>query len=754
MHHTPAIAEWKQLLEEMPVDDIVRILRSTDEHATRLRQSSPFAGVWKRLALACAHRGDASAAIVTQGLVQGAARASRHEAYSSASGHRRDPRRRLLRSATMRSTFGRGVGVLAATVALTTGQVPGMAQRGTATGEWRHHGGDAGSTKYTPLDQITAANVGTLAIAWRRPGLDPAIRAAHPTLVAPTNFRSTPLAIGGLLYATNAIGLAEAFDPATGATVWAQAAEADDLGGAGASRAVAYWAGDSSADTRRVFTVRAGYLHALDAGSGRPVDGFGVGGRVNLVAGLGAKVTSFRWSAPGPLVVRDVVVVGGQGWTDSGTQVDIPPGDVRAYDVRTGALRWTFHVVPRPGDPGIESWEQRSWRDTGSAKAWTLMSADEDLGYVYVPLSSAANEWYGGQRPGANLFSDSLVCLDVRTGAMKWHYQMVHHDLWDYDNPTAPILADITVNGRRIKAVVQVTKQAFAFVFDRVTGTPVWPIEERRVPPSTVPGEWTSPTQPFPTRPAPFDRQGLTDDDLIDFTPELKAEAREIVKQWTIGPMFTPPTLEGTAPGEKKGTMYLPGWVGGANWGGAALDPESGLLYVPSITFPWLGALVKGPGRFTYTQTRKRLDREPGPGPRGLPITKPPYGRITAIDLHSGEHRWMVPNGDGPRDHPALKHLNLPPLGQMGRSAPLLTKTLLFVTEGSSAGLSIPPGGGGARMRAFDKRTGAVVAVIPLPAGATGAPMSYEHAGRQYIVVAVADEQHAPELVALALPKS
>ncbi len=636
-------------------------------------------------------------------------------------------------------------------VLLVTAVAQPRAQPGAAASDWPNHGGDSGSTKYAPLEQITAANVGTLAIAWRRPGLDPAVQAAHPDLVVPRNYRSTPLKAGELLFASNALGLAEAFDPASGRTVWAQAVEAEDLGGAGASRNLAYWTGQ---DDARVFNVRGRYLYALDARSGRPAGGFGLGGRVDLMAGLGSKVTSFRWSAPGPIVVRDVVVIGGQGWTDSGTQVDIPPGDIRAYDVRTGALRWTFHVVPRPGEPGIESLEQRSWRDTGNAKAWSLMSADDELGYLYVPLSSAANEWYGGQRPGANLYSDSLVCLDASTGEMKWHYQMVHHDIWDYDNPTAPVLADITVNGRRIKAVVQVTKQAFAFVFDRETGKPVWPIEERPVPTSTVPGEWTSPTQPFPTRPAPFDRQGLTDDDLIDFTPELKQEAREIVKQWTIGPMFTPPTLEGTAPGEKKGTMYLPGWVGGANWGGAAFDPESGTLYVPSVTFPWLGALVKGPGRFTYVQTRKRLDREPGPGPRGLPITKPPYGRITAIDLNTGDHRWMVPNGDGPRDHPALKDLNLPPLGQMGRAAPLVTRTLLFVTEGSAVGLSIPPGGGGPRMRAFDKRTGKVVAEIPLPAGATGAPMTYLHLGRQYIVVAVADKDHAPELVALALPRS
>ncbi len=640
------------------------------------------------------------------------------------------------------------VGLLVALVAAPRAQDP------APRGDWPHHGGDSGSTKYAPLDQITAANVGTLTIAWRRPGVDPALRAAHPDLVVPANFRTTPLKAGGLLFASSALGLAEAFDPASGTTVWAQAIEAEDLGGAGASRNLAYWAGgqatSDSASGARIFNVRGRYLYALDARSGRPVSGFGAAGRVDLITGLGSKVTSFRWSAPGPLVAGDVVVIGGQGWTDSGTQVDIPPGDIRAYDVRSGALRWTFHVVPRPGEPGIESWEQRSWRETGNAKAWSLMSADEELGYLYVPLSSAANEWYGGERPGANLYSDSLVCLDARTGELKWHYQMVHHDIWDYDNPTAPILADITVDGRRIEAVVQVTKQAFAFVFDRVTGKPVWPIEERPVPKSTVPGEWTSPTQPFPTRPAPFDRQGLTDDDLIDFTPELKQEAREIVKQWTIGPMFTPPTLEGAAPGQKKGTMYLPGWVGGANWGGAAFDPETGMLYVPSVTFPWLGALVKGPGRFTYIQTRKRLDREPGPGPRGLPITKPPYGRVTAIDLNTGDHRWMTANGDGPRDHPALKHLDLPPLGQMGRAAPLLTKTLLFVTEGSAAGLSIPPGGGGPRMRAFDKQTGAVVAEIPLPAGATGAPMTYMHDGRQYIVVAVADDGHAPELVALA----
>ena len=386
-------------------------------------------------------------------------------------------------------------------------------------------------------------------------------------------------------------------------------------------------------------------------------------------------------------------MIGGQGWTDERTQVDLPPGDVRAYDVRTGALRWTFHVVPRHLEPGVETWERESWKDTGSAKAWSLISADEELGYLYVPLSSAANEWYGGERPGANLYSDSLVCLDARTGARKWHYQTVHHDLWDYDNPDGagprrhhrqrpPHQGRRAGDQAGVHVRLRPDHRRAGLAHRRASGADV-----------DSAGRMDRADPALPDQAAPFDRQGLTDDDLIDFTPELKAEAREIVKQWTIGPMFTPPTVEG-ADG-KKGTLYLPGWVGGANWGGAALDPETGVLYVPSVTFPWLGALVPGKGRFTYQQTRQRLDRVPGPGPRGLPITKPPYGRITAIDLNTGEHLWMVPNGDGPRDHPALKDLNLPPLGHMGRAAPLVTKTLLFVTEGSETGLSIPPGGGG-----------------------------------------------------------
>jgi quinoprotein glucose dehydrogenase len=377
------------------------------------------------------------------------------------------------------------------------------------------------------------------------------------------------------------------------------------------------------------------------------------------------------------------------------------------------------------------------------------MSADDDLGYVYLPTSSATNDHYGGQRRGDNLFTDSLVCLDAKTGKRVWHYQTVHHDIWDDDNPSAPILVDIRVNGRAIKAVVQVTKQSFAYVFDRVTGRPVWPIEERSVPQSTVPGEKTSLTQPFPTKPPPFDRQQLSVDDLIDFTPELRAQAIEIAKQYVTGPLFTPPSLP-DGPGQKKGTLQLPGTVGGADWTGAAFDPETGLLYVPSMTSPFLPALLKGnpeESNLLYGAAKTIIM-----GPQGLPLLKPPYGRVTAIDLNRGEHAWMVANGDGPRDHPLLAPLHLPPLGQAVRAAPLVTKTLLFVSEGDQINARTPPDGGGRKLRAFDKKTGQVLWETEFEAGTTGTLMTYLHKSKQYVVVAIGSTTHEPELVALSLP--
>jgi len=613
-------------------------------------------------------------------------------------------------------------------------------------GEWWYYAGDLASTKYSPLEQINRANVANLRVAWRRPQINPDLAAAYPNLRLSNNYRSTPIMAGGVLYATNAVGLAEAFDPETGRTVWSQKPDGDLTGNpglGGALRAVGYWKDGSDG---RILTYHKQHLYALDAKTGDPIPSFGEGGRVDLSVN-----GQYTWNAP-PLVVRDLVVMGSSmPEQDSAARKGGPAGEVRAFDVRTGKLRWTFRVIPREGEPGIESYEDESWRYVGAGNVWAPMSADDELGYLYLPTTSPTNDMYGGHRPGNNLYSDCVVCIDVRTGRRVWHFQTVHHDLFDYDNPAAPILANISVNGRRVRAVVQVTKQSFAYVLDRVTGKPVWPIEERPVPPSTVPGEKTSRTQPIPTRPPPFDRQGVTIDELIDFTPELRAEAVAIVKQYVYGPLYTPPSVVGEGQGETKGTIQLPGSVGGADWTGAAFDPDTKILYVPSMTNPFVANLV--PGNPEQTDLRYRAStRALLPGPRGLPLMKPPYGRITAIDLNRGEQLWMVPNGDGPRDHPALKGLKLPALGHASRGAPLLTRTLLFAPDGDQVNVRTPVGGGGKKFRAMDKESGETIWETELGAGVTGAPMTYMYKGKQYVVVAIGGGDRPAEFAALSLP--
>jgi len=618
---------------------------------------------------------------------------------------------------------------------------------GTANGEWRFYSGDNGSKKYSPLDQINKDNVGRLKIAWRRPALSAEFAAANPQIRAGNNYRATPIMVNGVLYGSNAVGLAEAFEPETGKTLWTQRVPAEGLRGSSANRGVAYW---SEGNEARLLTYTNSFLYALDPKTGEPYQNFGTGGRVDLVEGLGPLARSYRWNST-PLVVRDVVVMGSSmADQDSAAKKSGVPGDVRAYDVRTGKLRWTFKIVPRPGEEGNETWEDDAWAFTGAGNVWSLMSGDDELGYVYLPTTSVTNDMYGGHRPGANLFSDCIVCVDAKTGRKIWHYQTVHHDLFDYDNPAAPVLADITVDGRRIKALVQVTKQSFAYVLDRTNGKPVWPIPERPVPQSTVPGEKSSPTQPIPTKPPAFDRQGMSEDDLIDFTPELRAEALAIMKHYRIGPVFTPPSVVGDGPDDTKGTIQLSGSVGGADWTGAAFDPETSLLYVPSMTNPFVANLL--PGKAEETDLRYRAStRELLQGPRGLPLVKPPYGRITAIDLNRGTIAWMVPNGDGPRNHPAIKNLNLGPLGQSVRAAPLATKTLLFVSEGDQVNVRTPPNGGGKKLRAFDKATGKVLWETTLDAGTTGTMMTYLYKGKQYIVVAIGGQDHAAEFIALSL---
>lgn len=616
--------------------------------------------------------------------------------------------------------------------------------------DWPSYSRDVASTKYSPAGVIAAENVGRLAIRWRHSAVPQEVAGVDPPISVSGNYRATPLMAGGRLFVSNAIGLVEALDPATGDVVWRQQPlESGREGLLGtSSRGVAYW---QSSGTARVLSVRGDYLFAVDAADGRPVEAFGEGGKVDLRVGMDARLDQFRWNSA-PIVVRDTIIIGSPG-QDFPTKREMAPGDVRGFDVRTGALKWTFHVVPHAGEFGVETWRDDAWKYTGAANLWSTMSGDEALGYVYLPLTSPANDWFGGQRLGNGLFGDTLVCLDAESGRRVWHFQTTHHDLWDYDLPAAPILADIEVDGRPIKAVVQLTKQGFAFVFDRRTGEPVWPIVERPVPPSSVPGESASPTQPVPTKPPAFERQGISTDDLIDFTPELRREALEIAEQYALGALFTPPPVAG-ANGKTAG-LVLPGWVGGANWGGGALDPKTGWLYVPSVTAPTVMSVSPGDPEETdlpYLNMLSRPEREII-GPQGLPLVKPPYGRVTAIDLNKGEIRWSVPNGEGPKNHPALKGLNLPRLGQPGRAAPLVTSTLLFVGEGDPINLATPPHGGGRMFRAYDKSTGDLLWEIELPAGTTGAPMTYVHRGEQYIVVAVGSRSSGPELVALSLPR-
>lgn len=632
-----------------------------------------------------------------------------------------------------------------------------VAQQGAADGEWGSFAGDLGSTKYSPLDQINADNVGSLQVAWTRPLVDPSYLAMDEDLRYSNVSSAAPLIIDGTGYVPNSIGLVEAFDVTTGETRWTQEpfGGMTDLRGAG-TRGVAFWTDGTES---RILAQRGEYLYALHPGTGERFEDFGDGGRVHLTIGL-AEGARYRWGGA-PTVIRDVVVLG-QSMSDTFQTKEAIRGDVRAFDVRTGELRWVFHTIPQAGEFGTDSWEDDSWQYSGHAPVWSLFSADEELGYVYMPVTSPTNDMYGGHRGGDNLYGQSIVCVDATTGDRVWHFQTVHHGLWDYDLPAAPILMDITVDGREIKAVAQLTKQAFVFVFDRATGDPVWPIEERPVPQSGTPGEKTALTQPFPTKPPAFDRQGATIENLIDFTPELRAEAIAITDRYVIGPMFTPPSVRGDGPNDKRGTIQLPGSQGGADVQGGAFDPETGYLYIPSITSPFVADVLEGNPDRTNLAFVKGSRQWIG-GPRGLPLFKPPYGRITAIDMNRGEIVWMAANGDGPRDHPAIQHLNLGKLGVPGRPGPLLTKTLLFLGEGSTnrpGGARVPEGMppeivtnyGGRIFRAYDKATGDVVWETELPAGSIAPPVTYLADGRQYLLVASGDVNTPGRTLAFALP--
>ena len=610
-------------------------------------------------------------------------------------------------------------------------------------GEWHHYGGDRGSTKYSPLAQITKDNVKDLKVAWKWDSPDLKLQAGNRALSA-FGFEVTPLMVKGVLYTSTSLSQVAAINALTGETVWVFDPESYKAGRPTnlvfVHRGVAYWT--DGREERILIGTADAYLIALDAKTGTPIPTFGEAGRVNLAKAIPLAVNSRNYAVTSPPVIcRDVVVVG-SSISDGPSVKEAPRGDIQAFDVRTGKPLWVFHTVPQAGEFGVETWENDSWKYTGNTNVWTLMSADEELGYFYLPTGTPTNDWYGGHRLGNNLFAESLLCLDAKTGKRIWHFQSVHHGVWDYDFPAAPILANITVGGRRIRAVVQLTKTGFTWVFDRVTGKPVWPIEERPVPASKVPGERLSPTQPFPTKPAPFELQGSTEDNLINFTPELREEAKKILAQYDHGPIFEPPT--------ERGTINLPGWGGGANWWGASVDPETNILYIPSISSPIVVKLVKPDGarsNFTYVRGGGGLGGGVE-GPKGLPLFKPPYGRITAIDLNTGQHKWMVPNGDGARkriNEIIGNGIDVGPVGA-GGSGTLATKTLLFVGQGAS-------GRGGAGrdgahvLRAFDKATGKVVAEITVPGVPNGTPMTYLAGGKQFIVLATSDGR----LVALSL---
>jgi quinoprotein glucose dehydrogenase len=633
--------------------------------------------------------------------------------------------------------------VYALLTALVISASPGIAQQGAKGGEWRSYAGDAGSSRYAPHDQINRDNVKNLQVAWSW---------RFDNFGGGTS-ETTPIMANGILYFTvgqrrNVI----AVNPGTGETLWTWRPDEGarfDQAPRKVGRGVAYWTDGTDA---RIITVTPGFqLVALNAKTGAPIREFGTDGAVDLFTQLDLTGSidpiGKIGNSSAPVVSNGVIVIG-PALTQGGTSPNKEnvKGDVMAFDVRTGKKLWVFHTIPRKGEPGYETWLNGSADYTGNVGAWGPQSADDELGYLYLATESPTNDGYGGHRPGANLYSDSLVCLDIKTGKMVWYKQLIHHDIWDYDMPVHPILLDINVNGRPIKAVVQMGKMALAYVFDRTNGQPVWPIPDVPVPQTDVPTEWTSPTQPIPTKPPAFDVVGVREDDLISFSAALREEALRVTEGYRMGAPFAPPSQ--VAPGGNKGTIVAPGFGGGANWQSGASDPETGFVYVGSVTRPFVAGVVKtdppDPNRAGYTAGRGG----PVPSVQTLPLLKPPYGRITAYDMNKGEIAWQVPNGDTP---PAIKEAlaklgltNVPPTGFPSQAGLLVTKTLLFGGEGS---------GGRPLFHAYDKKTGENLAELPMPGNQTGVPMTYMYQNRQFILMAVGGQgQPAGQLVAFALP--
>ncbi len=639
---------------------------------------------------------------------------------------------------------------------------------GTQNGEWQTYGGDLSSTRYAPLDQINAANFDKLEVAFR----------FKTDMLGPRaefQFQATPLMVKGVLYFTAGTRRAVvAVDGKTGELLWMHSLNEGPRGAAAprqlSGRGLSYW---TDGREERIIYVTPGYqMLALNAKTGDPVSTFGTNGLVDLKQNNDQPmdlITGEIGLHAAPVIVNDVIVVGAAHLAGSVPKSKAnQKGYVRGFDARTGRRLWIFHTIPRPGEFGNDTWLNDSWSYTGNTGVWAQMSADPELGLVYMPVELPTGDYYGGHRPGNSLFSESVVALDVKTGKRKWHYQLTHHGIWDHDIPCAPILANITVGGKQIKALAQPTKQGWIYVFDRVTGQPVWPIEERPVEKGTVPGEWYSPTQPYVTKPPAFERQGFSEADLIDFTPELNAEAKRIASNYVMGPIFTPPPVS-TWP-RPLGLLLSPVVTGGANWQGGSLDPETNMLYVFSNSGVQSLGLVKPEGGRSDMDYVMGTARDPnaaaarpaggggggegggGLTVQGLPIAKPPYATITALNLNEGTKVWQVAHGETPdniKNHPALKGLTSPRTGRQGRIGVLTTKTLVIAGEGGFA--TQANGQRGALLRAYDKATGKDAGQVIMPAPQTGSPMTYMLDGKQYITVSIAGPGAPAELIVFRL---
>ena len=671
-----------------------------------------------------------------------------------------------------------GASFVPAVFVQTSAQAPAAA----AAGEWRHYAGDLRNHHYSPLDQVSAANFNSLQIAWRLKTDNFGTRPEY-------KLEGTPLMVKGVLYTTAGSRRAVvAVDAATGELLWIHGYPEGARGAAAprqlSGRGLAYW---TDGKEERILYFTPGYrLIALNAKTGMRIPSFGRDGIVDLKLDFDQQIDLVNGEVglhSTPAIAGDLVIVGAafrEGQTPK--THNNTRGYVRAFDVRTGKRVWIFHTIPRPGEFGNDTWLNDSWSVNGNTGVWNHVAVDAELGIAYLPVETPSSDFYGGHRPGNNLFAESLVAVDLKTGKRRWHYQLVHHPLWNMDVATAPMLVDITVNGKPIKAVAIMGKQAWMYVFDRLTGEPVWPIVERPAPSGDVPGEWYSPTQPHPTKPPAYDHQGVTVENMIDFTPELRAEAVKLLSRYKLGPIFTPPPVskaEGPIAGFRSS--------GGTNWPGGSYDPETHIAYVPSFTsMVPLGLLpppskefsdanyvmgtvingvryVSGPGEDVGADARQATRSEgqtartgDGAGninPSGLPFLKPPYGRITAIDLDRGEIVWQVAHGETPdnvRNNPALKGLNIPRTGQSGAVGALVTKTLVIAGDPQATSGSNRPRG--AMLRAYDKKTGQEVGAVYMPAPQSGTPMTYQLNGKQYIAVAVSGGNYSGEYLAFALP--